>query len=129
MAAIGDLINALIAEWEAADGTTVGEINGGLCEEFAHTIIDRLGDAEASVMATPADGMLPGHCWIYLRGKHYDAEAYGGVDRFVDLPIFEDHRERGGELDAWALEHARLLGETTDPSPGLLAAIGRQNRR
>lgn len=31
------------------------------------------------------------HGWIYVNGKHYDAEEINGVKNFYDLPIFKRH--------------------------------------
>ena len=31
------------------------------------------------------------HGWIYVNGKHYDAEEVNGVRNFYDLPIFKRH--------------------------------------
>ena len=28
------------------------------------------------------------HGWVYVNGKHYDAEEVNGVTNFYDLPIF-----------------------------------------
>jgi len=33
--------------------------------------------------------MLKGHVWVYYNGKHYDVEAYNGVESFWDLPIYQ----------------------------------------
>lgn len=29
------------------------------------------------------------HAWIWVNGKHYDAEEVNGVENFFDLPIFK----------------------------------------
>jgi hypothetical protein len=34
------------------------------------------------------------HGWIYVNGKHYDAEEVNGVENFYDLPIFHRHIKR-----------------------------------
>jgi hypothetical protein len=31
------------------------------------------------------------HGWVYVNGKHYDAEEVNGVTNFYDLPIFKRH--------------------------------------
>lgn len=81
----------LATEW--AD-TTPREINSGRCEEFAE---DAAGFSGLSPeIAVTRDEMtppgrrfhLPGHVWIIHAGRHYDAEAPAGVERWQELPIF-----------------------------------------
>lgn len=82
------------------------DINNGACEDFQQHALEVLGSdcgAEevcdgsfpeigemCSRFARPAGGMfaLPGHFWILHNGRHYDAEAPAGVERWQDLPIY-----------------------------------------
>ncbi|MCK4665996.1 hypothetical protein KAU33_04560 [Candidatus Dependentiae bacterium] len=97
------------------------EINDGYCEEFAMDVIDDLGGYSKDTFelvseefgdewATVQPGFksefgnlplevrkefdLPGHVWIFHKGKHYDAEAPDGVKNFFNLPIFKRAVER-----------------------------------
>ena len=81
----------LATEWADA---TPREINSGRCEEFAE---DAAGFSGLSPeIAVTRDEMtppgrrfhLPGHVWIIHAGRHYDAEAPAGVERWQELPIF-----------------------------------------
>ncbi len=76
------------------------DINNGGCEDFQQEALSRLrgtGAEEvcdatfpeigASCSRTPPFG-LPGHFWILHEGRHYDAEAPAGVERWQDLPIY-----------------------------------------
>lgn len=70
------------------------QINSGRCEEFAEAAADFSGlRPEITVtrdeMTPPGRRFyLPGHVWIIHEGRHYDAEAPAGVDRWQELPIF-----------------------------------------
>lgn len=97
------------------------QINNGDCEEFAMDIINELGgysndtyelvsedfgDEWATVqpgfkskfgdlpLEVRKEFNLPGHVWVYHKGKHYDAEAPDGVKNFFLLPIFKRAIER-----------------------------------
>ena len=49
---------------------------------------------------------LPCHHWLYLQGKHYDAECPEGVDNFFQLPCFV--REMQHYLrEGYSLRHLR----------------------
>jgi hypothetical protein len=50
---------------------------GGLPEGFSDELLEFLGVNE------------PNHVWLYIDGKHYDAEAPEGVTTFVELPFFQ----------------------------------------
>jgi len=44
------------------------------------------------------------HAWVYVNGKHYDAETPDGVVNFYDLPIFKKKRYAdGSELDNYSV--------------------------
>jgi hypothetical protein len=46
-----------------------------------------------------SDFVADGHEWVYYNGKHYDAEAPGGVKTMWDLPFFKR------ELMSWRSKH------------------------
>ena len=100
------------------------QINNGRCEEFAMDAIDDLGgySNETYELTTEDFGDewgtvqpgfksdfgnlpesikkeidLPGHVWIFHKGKHYDAERPDGVKNFFNLPIFKRTIERGNQ--------------------------------
>ena len=69
------------------------DINNGECEDFAMTIINRMGGYSdtLTVVATTEeywDRGYPGHIWLLCNGRHYDAECPHGVTRWQYLPIF-----------------------------------------
>jgi len=80
----------LATEWTE----TPREINSGRCEEFAEAAAGLSGlSPEIAVtrdeMTPPGRRFhLPGHVWIIHAGRHYDAEAPAGVERWQELPIF-----------------------------------------
>lgn len=62
------------------EGFNVDLINehwGGFPEELHADIIAVLGHSSAM------------HDWLYVDGRHYDAEAPEGVTQFADLPFFQ----------------------------------------
>jgi hypothetical protein len=84
-------------------GVTPEEINNGLCEDFADSVMAEMGypirkqTNTRFVQADPFDQpdefgnkdvAWPGHFWIVWDGKHYDAECPDGVDCWHDLPLF-----------------------------------------
>jgi len=65
------------------------DINNGNCEDFQRALIAAFPEAHERVTESyPGTERRPGHCWVYFRGRHYDAEAPRGVDRWQRLPIF-----------------------------------------
>jgi hypothetical protein len=76
------------------------DINNGSCEDFQQEALSLLvgsGAEEVCDATFPEIGAspshtppfaLPGHFWIFHEGRHYDAEAPAGVDRWQDLPIY-----------------------------------------
>jgi hypothetical protein len=79
---ITDIINAVRDSWEE----TPDEINNGLCDYFATAILERFPKAReecSEFYEAPV-----GHVWVSYEGRHYDAQAPEGVDRWSDLPIF-----------------------------------------
>ncbi len=91
---ITDAIRRLLtsdAIWSTMDPFT---INNGDCEDFQQDAI-RVAGLDGAVterctenLPEPLAGRLPGHCWIFHDGRHYDAECPDGVARPEDLPIF-----------------------------------------
>jgi len=39
--------------------------------------------------------------WVYVNGKHYDAEEVNGVINFYDLPIFRRHADQNDERNTY----------------------------
>ncbi len=65
------------------------DINNGDCEDFQQDVCAAISNAQERVTENyPSAARMAGHCWIYYRGRHYDAEAPRGVDRWQRLPIF-----------------------------------------
>lgn len=81
-----DIINNLIKKW----GLTPAEINSGRCDEFAQDVWDITGGELVATEDVDGDtSTLPGHVWIVVNGRHYDAETPEGVDDFRQLKIFK----------------------------------------
>ncbi len=109
------VINATINEFILSGYKSPYDINNGACEEFMQAVIDKLG-GESSITFPLASDMfgdfgvlpkgfksnygnlplkvktyvnIPGHIWIYHKGRHFDAEKPEGVTNFLHLPVFE----------------------------------------
>jgi hypothetical protein len=70
------------------------DVNAGLCEDFANDLLELLAARRvrgAVLLYTTTWEDLPGHAWVCVRGRHFDAEVPRGVDRRLDLPIFRRH--------------------------------------
>lgn len=69
------------------------EVNDGLCERFAHDVLDAHPSAsECStglVFRRSVNYQYPVHVWVYEDGQHYDAEAPDGVETFAELPFWK----------------------------------------
>lgn len=52
--------------------------------------------------------LTPFHQWIYVDGKHYDAETEEGVENFFELPYFLDY------IHAEHSETSRLIEKTNE---------------
>ena len=101
---VENVIRALLASPAWRDVAPC-DINRGQCEDFQQEAIALLGpdgcaeevcdgsypEIGASASRNPPFG-LPGHFWILHAGRHYDAEAPEGVDRWEDLPIYRRTR-------------------------------------
>lgn len=70
------------------------DINNGNCSIVVGLVTDRVEEAEERVTGhmyahdPPYPSEYTGHCWIYYKGKHYDAEEPEGVENWKNLPIF-----------------------------------------
>ena len=86
--ALQDLIRAY--------GDNSHDINNGLCDYFASDLILSLTiiDKAAECLATPDETDLPGHYWVKVDGRYYDAETLFGVPDWRELPIFQKVSER-----------------------------------
>jgi hypothetical protein len=83
------VIRQLCAEYLADDpALTPYEINNGLCEEFMHDVIERLGGYSDDLTDNASPDYMPGHCWVEFKGRCFDAECPCGVNNWQDLPIF-----------------------------------------
>lgn len=90
---ISTIIKGLISEWKIEPYS----INCGLCEDFAMTVINRMGGYSDDLYELCTENFseiigLSSHVWIFYKGKHFDAEVPKGVDDFLDLPIFKHCR-------------------------------------
>lgn len=90
MRSVSQLIAQLVADFHKSPY----EINNGECEEFAGELQSLLRtegyqgvEEECSEYHAPF-GTLPGHMWVKVDGRHYDAECPNGVKRWNQLPIF-----------------------------------------
>jgi len=74
-----------------AYGSHPRAINNGNCDLFAEDLVlaAELFGEQGQVFVTPEDDELPGHCWVFMRGKHFDAETPEGVVDWRELPIFK----------------------------------------
>jgi hypothetical protein len=69
--------------------------------EFALALLAALGrdpgedDPNLRIVFTEdlTESNLPRHAWVFIRGRHYDAETPRGVRDWKDLPVFR--RARG----------------------------------
>lgn len=69
------------------------KINDGLCEDFAHHVVNLVDDPEVRMdfpenHGNDALGRFGGHVWITDGDKYYDAEAPEGVEDWKSLPFF-----------------------------------------
>lgn len=84
-----ELVRCLVTAY----GLRPYDINNGICDYFAEDFLfaaKQLGNT-GEFFVTPDDEDLPGHCWAFVNGKHFDAEAPEGVGDWRELPIFKKH--------------------------------------
>jgi hypothetical protein len=84
---LSDLVRRLVAVYSHHPQ----DINNGNCDYFAEDLLfaaQQLGNI-GRFFVTPDDENLPGHCWAFVSGKHFDAEAPEGVADWRELPIFK----------------------------------------
>lgn len=101
------LVRELVADALALDGvSTVEDLNSGSCVWFANELHEALvyaGEDRALIVSddwfcdgpdgfTP-DGVPIGHTWVWVDGRHYDAETPEGVEDWEQLPFFRRWRE------------------------------------
>ena len=85
--ALPDILKRLVIAY----GLQPYDINNGNCDYFAEDFLfvaKKLGNP-GRFFATPEDEDLPGHCWAFVSGRHFDAEAPEGVGDWRELPIFK----------------------------------------
>lgn len=70
---------------------TAYEINDGYCEYWAQEVMEMVPSAIDH--GTPEEFDGPGHVWVEIDGKHYDAETPFGVKDWKDLAIFKKSNE------------------------------------
>lgn len=97
-------VSEIIARMVLSFGKAPRDINNGMCEDFALSVVRELMDAgELGALVVDVtwfdeewnDDFKPWHAWVYLDGRWYDAEAPHGVDDWEDLPFFKSWREDG----------------------------------
>jgi len=121
---VSEIITRLIEKWKKEIGSTCKEINHGNCTEFAEDVSDELkkigiehkvlyvGDFEDESDILKYTEKIPPnlswfyntyHSWIYVNGRHYDAQVPEGVEDMFELPSFS--KENEAEYKAEALAH------------------------
>ena len=92
---ITEIIDDLVSIW----GISPYDINCGECDEFAQTTIECLGGYSDNLYELVTGNFdpemntdLPGHMWIFYKGRHYDSESPYGVDDWRQLPIFTKYQ-------------------------------------
>lgn len=99
-------IKKLANEFRKEHKCSLFDINNGLCDDFAEELVKRTGGAivgmghsnliRKTIKQTEhgpttfwSEPDLPGHVWVFWKGKHYDAENPMGVKNWKDLKIFK----------------------------------------
>ena len=141
---ISQVIKLTAKEYQEENQCSLWDINNGLCEDFAQTVIEKMGGYNDNLYEIAGDmffavrepefakenwsniieteygvwsvdllkhwGYPPNvdlslvndelnHTWIYFNGKHYDAEAPNGVDKWYDLPLNKKSFNRFKSVD------------------------------
>lgn len=103
------------------EGLPPEEINCGFCVDFAEQLNAKLVDRGVldGVLLDSGDlgaGLRYGrgeHVWLWLRGRHYDAEAPEGVEDWRDLPFFKrNYTKRVRRKDSAKVEAERILASS-----------------
>ena len=85
-------VRIVIRRLVAAYGKTAYRINDGHCDWFAEDLVFLLEWQNKRPLywdtEDPDEIGLPGHCWVILEGRCYDAETPRGVPNWEKLPIF-----------------------------------------
>jgi hypothetical protein len=84
-----EVITRAVLELTAAFGGTPYDINNGQCEEFALALAEQLSGC--LVICTDWEADAPGHFWVFVGGRHYDAEMPEGTEDWKELPIMKRH--------------------------------------
>ena len=87
--AVSDVIRRLVKAY----GETPFRINAGNCDYFAYDLAETLkamGRTDVLHDETPDISELPGHCWLVVANKCYDAETPNGVKHWRQLPLFRN---------------------------------------
>ena len=103
---IHEEIKKLVAYYKKEHKCSLFDINNGYCGDFADELVEKTGglvigvghssllkrttvktEYGPSTMYSEPD--MPGHVWIFWKGKHYDAENPQGVKNWKDLKIFK----------------------------------------
>lgn len=106
---ITQIIETLVELYAALYNVDAYHINCGLCEDFAHDVIDLLGGAvykgpkKKRLFAAWGDELIDQekedsdkyayHCIVCYHGRYYDSEHPQGVDDFRDISAFGDAPE------------------------------------
>ncbi len=69
-------------------GLTPREVNDGWSDYYVEAFTNRYGGARQWQTEITDAGNNFEHSWIKLGNKYYDAEAFQGVDNYLDLPFF-----------------------------------------
>lgn len=72
------------------------DIDNGVCDYFASDLVlalEAIGKV-AETYWTPEEVDLPGHCWVKVDGRFYDAETPFGVADWRELLIFKNASQR-----------------------------------
>jgi len=85
--AMPEVITRAVLELTAAFDERPYDINNGRCEEFAFELAEQLSGCFVICPDWEADA--PGHFWVFVGGRHYDAEIPEGTDDWRDLPIMK----------------------------------------
>ena len=69
------------------------DINGGLCSEFALSVIREMGGEKGNLKYLSIGPFKnPLHAWVLYNGKHYDAENVKGLTNWKGMQAIEGYR-------------------------------------
>ncbi len=94
----GSDIRGITKQELAKTGMTRQAVNDGYCGFLADQVVRRLGRGEVlSTEQYKVDYPFPPppvHEWVFVDGKHYDAETVNGVANPRDLGYFRRHARK-----------------------------------